>query len=60
MVKKFAKPALKGVIKTTASLAMEVKRTVAEATEELQDFAAEVTAEMVVADVARDKKPSHA
>ncbi|MGC7101119.1 DUF5132 domain-containing protein [Amycolatopsis lurida] len=46
---KLVKPVIRGVIRTSVALAMEVKKVAAQAGEELQDLAAEVTAEMAVA-----------
>ena len=42
------KPLLRGVVKTTVVLASEVKKLAAEAGEEFQDIAAEVSADMAV------------
>ncbi|OXM54571.1 DUF5132 domain-containing protein [Amycolatopsis alba DSM 44262] len=46
---KLVKPVVRGVIRTSVAIAMEVKKVAAQAGEELQDLAAEVTAEMAVA-----------
>lgn len=49
---KVIKPLFRGVVKTTVGVAMEVKRVAAEAGEEIQDIAAEVSVEKVAADKA--------
>lgn len=49
---KIIKPLFRGVVKTTVGVAMEVKRVAAEAGEEIQDIAAEVSVEKVAADKA--------
>ena len=45
LVGKVFKPLLRGVVKATVGLALEVKKAAAEAGEELQDIAAEVSVE---------------
>lgn len=49
---KVIKPVLRGVVKATVGVALEVKRAAAEAGEELQDIAAEVSVEKVASDEA--------
>jgi hypothetical protein len=49
---KIIKPIFRGVVKTTMGVALEVKRVAAEAGEELQDIAAEVSVEKVAANKA--------
>lgn len=52
LMKRVAAPLIRGVIKTSVSVAMEVKRAAQQAGEELHDLAAEVSAEMFAADLA--------
>jgi len=52
LVARVLKPALRGVVKTSVGVALEVRRAAAEASEEIQDIAAEVNVEKVVADKA--------
>jgi len=52
LVARVLKPALRGVVKTSVGVALEVSRAAAEASEEIQDIAAEVNVEKVVADKA--------
>lgn len=44
------KPLMRGAIKTTIGIGLEVKKLAAEAAEDLQDLAAEVNAEFVAAE----------
>ncbi|KUL42761.1 DUF5132 domain-containing protein [Streptomyces regalis] len=57
LAKRLAKPLVHGTIKTTVSLAMEMKKAAHQAGEEFQDIAAEVTAEMINAELRDDAKP---
>ena len=52
LVAKVLKPALRGVVKGSVGVALEVRKAAAEAGEELQDIAAEVQVERVAADKA--------
>ncbi|MFJ9413781.1 MULTISPECIES: DUF5132 domain-containing protein [unclassified Streptomyces] len=49
LAKRLFKPLVRGVVKTSVGLAMEVKKAAHEAGEGIQDLAAEVAAEMVTA-----------
>ncbi|MFG2140186.1 DUF5132 domain-containing protein [Streptomyces sp. NPDC048650] len=49
VAKRMIKPLVRGVVKTSVGLAMEVKKAAHEAGEGIQDLAAEVAAEMVTA-----------
>ncbi|MEV6951660.1 DUF5132 domain-containing protein [Streptomyces sp. NPDC051183] len=53
LVKRIAKPLMRGVVKTSVGLVMEVKRVAHETNEEIQDLAAEVTAEVIAAEMSR-------
>ncbi|MGV4988825.1 DUF5132 domain-containing protein [Streptomyces sp. NRAIS4] len=55
--KRFARPLVHGTIKTTVGLAMEMKKAAHQAGEEFHDIAAEVTAEMINAELRDDAKP---
>ncbi|MFJ4734697.1 DUF5132 domain-containing protein [Streptomyces sp. NPDC088770] len=52
LVKRLGKPLMRGVVKTSVGLGVEVKRAVHEASEGIQDLAAEATAEMLAAQMA--------
>lgn len=52
IAKRIVTPLLKGVVKTSVGLVLEVKRAAHEASEGLHDLAAEVTAEVVAAQLA--------
>ncbi|MFC4498124.1 MULTISPECIES: DUF5132 domain-containing protein [Streptomyces] len=52
LAKRVVKPLMRGLVKTSVSLVLEVKRAAHEAGEGLQDLAAEVTAEVVAAQMA--------
>jgi hypothetical protein len=54
LAKRIAKPLLRGIVKTSVGLVVEVKKVAQEAGEGLQDLAAEVTAEMGGTDLAHD------
>ncbi|GAA3379178.1 hypothetical protein GCM10020367_61700 [Streptomyces sannanensis] len=56
LAKRIAKPLMRGLVKTSVSLVMEVKRAASEANEGIHDFAAEVTAEMIAVQMARDAR----
>ncbi|GED83351.1 DUF5132 domain-containing protein [Streptomyces sp. 6-11-2] len=47
LVKRLGKPLMRGLVKTSVGLGIEVKRAVHEAGEGIQDLAAEATAEML-------------
>lgn len=49
LVKRLGKPVMRGIVKTSVGLGVEVKRAVHEASEGIQDLAAEATAEMLAA-----------
>lgn len=49
---KVVKPLLRGTVKTTVGLALQVKKVAAEAVEDVQDLAAEASAEMVATEMA--------
>lgn len=52
LAKRVVKPLMRGLVKTSVGLVMEVRRAAHEASEGLQDLAAEVTAEVVAAQLA--------
>ncbi|WP_256726764.1 DUF5132 domain-containing protein, partial [Streptomyces acidiscabies] len=52
LAKRIVAPLMKGLVKTSVGLVMEVKRAAHEATEGLHDLAAEVTAEVMAAQLA--------
>ncbi|WP_416978366.1 DUF5132 domain-containing protein [Streptomyces sp. T028] len=52
LAKRVVKPLMRGLVKTSVGLVLEVKRAAHEASEGLQDLAAEVTAEVVAAQMA--------
>ncbi|WP_245766643.1 DUF5132 domain-containing protein [Streptomyces colonosanans] len=54
LVKRLGKPLMRGVVKTSVGLGVEVKRAVHEASEGIQDLAAEATAEMLAAQMAHE------
>ncbi|MER7753834.1 DUF5132 domain-containing protein [Kitasatospora sp. NPDC097643] len=58
LAKRIAKPLLRGIVKTSIGLVVEVKKVAHEASEGIQDLAAEVTAEMSGSDVAVDPADS--
>ncbi len=51
LARRIVKPLMRGVIKASVGLAMEMKKAAHEAGEELHDLAAEVTAEMISAEI---------
>ncbi|GAA3131060.1 DUF5132 domain-containing protein [Streptomyces echinatus] len=53
LVKRVGKPLVRGLVKTSVSLGVEVKRAVQEAGEGIQDLAAEATAEVLTARTAQ-------
>ncbi|MFD7878864.1 DUF5132 domain-containing protein [Streptomyces sp. NPDC059766] len=53
LVKRLGKPLMRGLVKTSVGLGMEVKRAVQEAGEGIQDLAAEATAEVLTAQTAQ-------
>ncbi|MEU1515945.1 DUF5132 domain-containing protein [Streptomyces sp. NPDC005811] len=52
LAKRVVKPLMRGLVKTSVGLVLEVRRAAHEASEGLQDLAAEVTAEVVAAQMA--------
>ncbi|MFE2285360.1 DUF5132 domain-containing protein [Streptomyces sp. NPDC059443] len=54
LAKRLVKPLVFGVVKTSMSLAMEVKKVAHQANEGLHDLAAEATAEMISAQLRAD------
>ncbi|MFD8804339.1 DUF5132 domain-containing protein [Streptomyces sp. NPDC059597] len=52
LAKRLFKPLMRGVVKTSVGLVLEVKKVTAEAGENIHDLAAEVAAEMVAAQIA--------
>ncbi|WP_328324547.1 MULTISPECIES: DUF5132 domain-containing protein [unclassified Streptomyces] len=54
LAKRFVTPLVKGVLKTSVGLVMEVKRAAHEANEGLHDLAAEVTTEVMAAQFAAE------
>ena len=52
LVKRLGKPLVRGVVKTSVGLGIEVKRAVHEASEGIQDLAAEATGEVLAAQTA--------
>jgi hypothetical protein len=52
LAKRLLKPVFRGVVKTSVGIVMEVKKAAQEAGENIHDLAAEVAADMVVAQVA--------
>ncbi|KAB1979312.1 DUF5132 domain-containing protein [Streptomyces triticiradicis] len=53
LVKRLGKPLVRGLVKTSVSLGIEVKRAVHEAGEGIQDLAAETTAEVLAVQTAQ-------
>ncbi|MGW3916123.1 DUF5132 domain-containing protein [Streptomyces sp. NPDC005070] len=49
LVKRLGKPLMRGIVKTSVGLGIEVKRAVHEASEGIQDLAAEATGEVLAA-----------
>ncbi|MCX4587277.1 DUF5132 domain-containing protein [Streptomyces sp. NBC_01481] len=56
LARRVAKPLLRGIVKTSVGLVLEVKRAASEANEGIQDLAAEVSAEVIAAQMARDAR----
>ncbi|MFB7241068.1 DUF5132 domain-containing protein [Streptomyces populi] len=54
LVKRLGKPLVRGLVKTSVSLGMEVKRAVHEAGEGIQDLAAEATADVLAVRTAQE------
>lgn len=52
LAKRLLKPLMRGVVKTSVGLVLEVKKATLEAGENIHDLAAEVAAEMVAAQIA--------
>ncbi|MDX3245475.1 MULTISPECIES: DUF5132 domain-containing protein [unclassified Streptomyces] len=57
LAKRVVKPLMRGLVKTSVGLVLEVKRAAQEAGEGLQDLAAEVTAEVVAAQMGGSGQP---
>ncbi|MFI5796546.1 DUF5132 domain-containing protein [Streptomyces sp. NPDC051677] len=57
LAKRVVKPLMRGLVKTSVGLVLEVKRAAQEAGEGLQDLAAEVTAEVVAAQMVGSGHP---
>jgi Protein of unknown function (DUF5132) len=55
LVVKVVKPLLRGTVKTTIEVGLQVKKLAAEAAEDLQDLAAEASAEMAAAEMTAGK-----
>lgn len=60
LMAKVVKPLLRGTVKTTVGLALQVKKVAAEAVEDVQDLAAEASAEMVAAEMASAQRAAEA
>ncbi len=60
LAKRIVTPLMKGLVKTSVGLVMEVKRAAHEASEGLHDLAAEVTAEVMAAQLATGGAPAAA
>jgi len=58
LAKRIVTPLMKGLVKTSVGLVLEVKRAAHEATEGLHDLAAEVTAEVMAAQLAAGGAPA--
>ncbi|MFD8804352.1 DUF5132 domain-containing protein [Streptomyces sp. NPDC059597] len=54
MAKKFGKPVLRGLVRTSVGLGMSVKRAVHEAGEGIHDIAAEATAEILAVQMTQE------
>jgi hypothetical protein len=54
LAKRLGKPLMRGIVKTSVGLGVEVKRAVHEASEGIQDLAAEATAEMLASQMAHE------
>ncbi|MEU3614837.1 DUF5132 domain-containing protein [Streptomyces sp. NPDC006872] len=57
LARRVVKPLMRGLVKTSVGLVLEVKRAAHEASEGLQDLAAEVTAEVVAAQMTGGGEP---
>ncbi|MDH6127510.1 DUF5132 domain-containing protein [Kitasatospora sp. GP82] len=60
LAKRVLKPLMRGVVKTSVGLVLEVKKAAHEAGENIHDLAAEVAAEMVAAQIAVGEPVGHA
>ncbi|MEX3101057.1 DUF5132 domain-containing protein [Streptomyces sp. ST1015] len=60
LAKRIVTPLMKGLVKTSVGLVLEVKRAAHEATEGIHDLAAEVTAEVMAAQLATGGAPAAA
>lgn len=54
LIAKVVKPLLRGTVKTTVGIALQVKKLAAETVEDVQDLAAEASAEMISAQRSAD------
>lgn len=59
LAKRLLKPLMRGVVKTSVGLALEVRKATLEAGENIHDLAAEVAAEMVAAQIAAGDVEAH-
>ncbi|MFF8320979.1 DUF5132 domain-containing protein [Streptomyces bobili] len=57
LLKRLGKPVMRGIVKTSVGLGLEVKRAVHEAGQGIQDLAAEATAEVLAAQLAHRAGP---
>src|SRR5688572_4777679 len=57
LLKRLGKPVMRGIVKTSVGLGLEVKRAVHEAGQGIQDLAAEATAEVLAAQLAHRAEP---
>ncbi|MEU9669724.1 DUF5132 domain-containing protein [Streptomyces bobili] len=58
LLKRLGKPVMRGIVKTSVSLGIEVKRAVHEAGRGIQDLAAEATAEVLAVQMAHRAEPT--
>ncbi|WP_371628022.1 DUF5132 domain-containing protein [Streptomyces sp. NBC_01116] len=56
LVKRVAKPAIRGVVKASVGIALDVRQAVQAASEDLQDMAAEAAAESLVGQSGEDSQ----
>ncbi|MGX1274643.1 DUF5132 domain-containing protein [Streptomyces phaeoluteigriseus] len=57
LLKRLGKPVMRGIVKTSVGLGIEVKRAVHEAGQGIQDLAAEATAEVLAVQMAHRAEP---
>lgn len=55
VMKKLAKPVMRGIVKTSIGIVAEVRHAAHQAGEELQDLAAEASAEMFATEIKKQK-----